>query len=165
MEIRPDLKVIRFAKAEVGDLILYPSGPRLSVCLKCADIKEGDECVAVLGPEFPLASGPHLLDAEAETIVSIGKNFAVQLPVCGAGWTLSEPDRSVPSIAMAGEKIFFRVNYARTSGRWAPCLIDAATGKIHSKAEHVIAYATQYALVIPNEIPERERAILTFGES
>ena len=171
MQIDPDIKVIRFAQLEPGDLFIYPHGEGSCVGMKIVDpTRDGDELLLLLGPKFPRGvAGPGLMPPPTATVISIGKEYVLRLPCRAHAWSAQAPAFDTHCIAIADQKAFIRANYDGGQQVFLPCYIDMEAGRVHAASSSAYrapsplqgspAFALEWELATAAPKP---RAILTY---
>ena len=129
------LKVARLATLEPGELFLFTyhssTGDTSGVGL-VADYRDPDpqKLLLLLGPQFPRhTTGPHLISSIQVTTISLGKDFAIRLPVDSDSWTETEPHPDCSCLLITDGSVYFRANgNPIPSQRFISCFVSADGG-------------------------------------
>lgn len=126
----PAAKVERVSQLEPGELVYFQHGEVSYVGLIC-DYRDPDpsKLVLLLGPTFPADTAyPFLLDG-GMTVVSIGRDFELRLPIIPTDWTQTAPNYDCNCLLVTTEGVFFRANGGQP-GRpgFVPCYVNVCTG-------------------------------------
>src|SRR5271166_1129556 len=132
MQTLPELRVRRFAQLDSGDLFLWRHAERASVGIVAEDpIENGRKLILSLGPDFPHdVIGPLLLYPNGTTVVSLGKEYVLRLPVQPRGWLDTLPPSDIRCILVSETGVYIRVNGGLRPGQFHACYVDLSTGLI-----------------------------------
>src|SRR5262249_38085739 len=101
MRYLPQADVARFAQLKAGDLFLMVDQGFSTVGMKTImSGANGDEFVAILGPNYGEVGAPHLLDAFHFTAITL-REWTLMLPTQPNGWSITEPAPEDASVLLA----------------------------------------------------------------
>jgi hypothetical protein len=136
MQITPTLKefkVTRLAQLAPGDLFFFRLSDKATVAMLVEDpASDGEKAILVLGPGFPDGvTSPCVMARHDVTVISMAKNYLLQLPANANGWTdRAPPDGAACLLVTDASAVFVRALFATDSP--GECYTDIASGKIHS---------------------------------
>ena len=112
-------------------------------------LDDDDDCFIPMGPAFPEGDQePRILNWVAETVVSFGRDFLVELPVQLDCWQLEEPPTGTPCLAVEDDQVFIRANSATSSSRFERCFVKLDDGSVVARVSGVSAYAVRWRLLV-----------------
>lgn len=161
MQLAPKLSVVRFAKIQPGDLFIY-AGRQLKCLAFRGVFKEhgGDEIVVLLGPGLPPEDRLRVITPRPETVIAIGKEFTIRLPILPADWSVDAPAPETPCLTVADDRVFFRGNFEDVGLGFKPCWIDASTGVLqYQPLAGITAYALRWEIVLKDALLEKDAVI------
>jgi hypothetical protein len=171
MPVTPALNVTRFAQLNPGELFMFRHEDGACVGFAVCDPAQNDEKLLLpLGPNLPNgARYATLISARGFTTISFGGEFTVRLPTQADAWVDSPPPHDQHCILVAGDRPYFRANYAHDESRFVDCYVDIADGRIFTAGSGaaqqiatprgIAAYAIKWKLVTNEGEP---RVILAY---
>lgn len=158
MMMRPPLRAARFEQIEPGDLFIYIDGGDTFYALKTQALPGGEQGgMVLLGPQFVAGTQESfLLNWQAVTVLSLGKNFSILPSLNPADWSADGPMRQPVCLAVVDEKIYICTNGATSPMRFNPCFVDVASGTVVERRPPGIAAFTntwKVAVLSPDHPP------------
>jgi len=161
MHLAPKLSVVRFAKLQPGDLFIYARRPTNCLAFRGVFKQDGgDDIVVLLGPGLPPDDRLRVMTPRYETVIAIGKEFTIRLPVLPDAWSVDMPPPEVPCLAVVENRAFFRGNIERSLKDFRPCWIDASSGILqYQPPAGITAYALKWEIVLKDTLLENETVV------
>ncbi len=161
MHLAPNLKAVRFQQLPVGDLFICTDHETPCIALKGVDPEcDGDIIVLLLGPNLPDGMGLRVIGPRPETVIAIGKDYILRLPIDPNGWKTEVPPNDAPCVALVEDKAFFRGNFSNSLEEFRPCWIEASSGVLRYKPPPGIkAYAVKWEIVIQEPVLKEQMVL------
>ena len=156
MKIEPIVKMSRFAELRAGDLFIsFEYG---AACLAMKGVypeMDSDAIILLLGPQLPteMGKGPRVIGERRSSVVALGNDFVLHLPVCPEGWTNQPPPSDVACVIMLDDKAYIRANSGTRPGEVQMCWVEASTGVLrYGLPRGDAAYAVDWKIVIESPL-------------
>lgn len=159
MELIPALRVTRFEQLDAGELFISFSGHERFYALKTLRERDADQAqMVVLGPQF-IAGGNEsfLLNWQASTVLSYGKEFAV-LPSPHPEHWLEDGNRRAPvCLAISDDQVYICTNGGHSPSMYTPRYVNMATGAVERRLSSAV-FTTHWRIEIVS--PDRQPLVL-----
>jgi hypothetical protein len=132
MDVIPTVKTARFDLLEAGELFFNTDNNSLVLALKTLPLESGDPSMMVLlRPTFDgEIKEAFLLQWVPATILSLGKQFSIELPVDVNAWSTQGPNREPVCLAVSEKETYICANAAPSPRSYLGCFVNVRTGAI-----------------------------------
>lgn len=159
MELIPPLRVTRFEQLSAGDLFILFSGSERFYALKTIYQKDADAAqMVVLGPTFLAgANESFLLNWQASTVLSYGKNFSVMPSADPEDWFENGDRRTPVCLAISDNQPYICTNGGHSPRMYSSRYVNIATGSIESGLSNAV-FTTNWRIEVA--VPDRSPQVL-----
>jgi hypothetical protein len=142
MEVKPNLKVVRFDQVAPGDLFIVHDGTGPHVAIAVKEKSTDTMLMLILSPASAVAVSVHILTGlpSHTLVVFFSKDYTIRLPCDARVWFNAEP-QSQNCLVLSQDKLYIRA-VSGPAGRATPCYIDINDGVLLMGGSGVFARPT-----------------------